>query len=1693
MKRLFILFLLLSGSAFGSNTVYISHAGAGSANGTSCSNAEPYSYFNSSANWSSSPTGVQIGPGTTVHGCSETWNDASAGDVALTFQCATANGTSSNPITLSFDQGATNLYNGSYWNASGAIENTGSCTYVVLNGDNNLTISNQSSGGSPTNGSGLANEQTSVGIEFDGCTQCTIENTTVKNIYINAGSSSGATDVNGANTIGITITGPGTGSIISGNTVSSSRGNIELQPDPNADITGAQIINNTISDDGWAIVVGGGDCGDTGTGIIIAGNNITNWTNWQFPTSSYHQDGIFVFNNCTTAAVFTGSIYDNYVYGNLGAGSPTGYVYVAENTSFNIFNNLIVETGSTVGQPGMFWIGSANNDAWSGGHNIYNNTMVANKSGDTCVTFATTFWHHQAYSLGFIITDSNGREEKVTTAGTSGTSAPSWPSSSGITTNDGGTLVWTSQAKNQSVIQNNVFVGCTIGFNDYYNGVELSTINRNVWSGSPTMALLNGADFWTYSQWLSNTTFDVNSATTNPSLTGSYLIPSTSSSAYQLGQAWSGAPTAWLTGAPATFGAGGSCGSDCLTRPSSGAVDAGAYPFASGGGTTLIVQPPYGLTIQITSSPSGISCPPTCTASYTTGTNVTLTATSTGTYLFAGWQGGGCSGVGTCLITLNSPTAVLALFSRPYSQLPTTWVDNNELNCGQTANCYVNSPGLSLTVPAYEFNAVTQTWTNGPPSGCTFHNPYWTVGTPAMGTAYNSSSCSVDHTGLQGLACDIEACRTAGKPCCVVDVAPGLYSTAFADGLVLPQTSTTPATVPIILRSASYALLPQNFIPCVGGIQDNLATSIDIGLDNGDCTGGHMSYQLGTLNQSVTAATCPTTPCTITSTLNPPLGSTVTLVNMTPVAYNTSGVVTSTGTSSFTFSLNPAVTGCTAFSESSAGAGTTVTATCTGFSPGVNSIVNVTVSGTTPSGYACTGCTVLTSSTNTFTYTAGTSGLGAGTTGTALVVGATNGTAFGSASIGNITNISPGVFTLANGKQINTGNYTSAPLWTLQTTSTGSPSALTACDPLSGGSTPLCQAGTIGPDHWLIDGFEARISAGNTANGNTVQFEGTNETSQAQLPSHIHLRHAWIHGDWPETAAGLSTGTNATSTGLFFGCVYCSVGDTYFSQMLRPGAEGHCMAPSYGTTQKYYHIFSSGCSIGFLTGGFSGAGPTIPGYVPAQDLEFRRNRLTFPYNWLGQQITGNSNWPTNPGIVRKNAGPESKAGERWLVLGNIIENVDGSGGQGFPNDYKVTNSSSYPPGGSNYQSITGDITDQLNIRRFTCNGLSTLGKSDTGNSAGDGATFGISYVSVTNDLFYGISSSNPGCGGTGSTGNNFQSANGQWTVNITTSGGIATATAICAPLSSGNCPAGPPPAGAQQMSIAQGDGFFITGCTGNTSFNSPTQVISGHTVPMLGWYAFAASGTTTVGSNTVPYVTFATSVTGPDSSGNCLLDYIPGWPSQVTYSHNTFVTDVTWGITSGDSFSSGPNYQRYALFRDSIQLGGGLFFTNSPGRGLPSQHFMFDWTTSTFDHLVAPADTSSYTELSQNSLFPAGPCGSPSGCTPTTIYQPTTPNCTGSTVNNCVGFTGAMSSSTMPGINAYTPLADYHGLTLVSTSPYYASGANDASDGTSMGANIPAIDTAQTQNIFVCSTPCGSGNPFPDNLSNNPAPASAMF
>jgi hypothetical protein len=65
----------------------------------------------------------------------------------------------------------------------------------------------------------------------------------------------------------------------------------------------------------------------------------------------------------------------------------------------------------------------------------------------------------------------------------------------------------------------------------------------------------------------------------------------------------------------------------------------------------------------VTSVPAGISCGATCSSVFAGGTVVTLTAAPTGSDVFAGWSGGGCSGTGTCVVTLNADTTVTAQFT----------------------------------------------------------------------------------------------------------------------------------------------------------------------------------------------------------------------------------------------------------------------------------------------------------------------------------------------------------------------------------------------------------------------------------------------------------------------------------------------------------------------------------------------------------------------------------------------------------------------------------------------------------------------------------------------------------------------------------------------------------------------------------------------------------------------------------------------------------------------------------------------------------------------------------------------------------------------------------------------------------------------------------------------------------------------
>jgi hypothetical protein len=84
---------------------------------------------------------------------------------------------------------------------------------------------------------------------------------------------------------------------------------------------------------------------------------------------------------------------------------------------------------------------------------------------------------------------------------------------------------------------------------------------------------------------------------------------------------------------------------------------------------TQNVATTYTLTVSktgsgtVSSSPSGISCGTTCSATYASGTSVTLTASPASGYSFSGWSGA-CSGTGACTVSMSQARSVTANFSQ---------------------------------------------------------------------------------------------------------------------------------------------------------------------------------------------------------------------------------------------------------------------------------------------------------------------------------------------------------------------------------------------------------------------------------------------------------------------------------------------------------------------------------------------------------------------------------------------------------------------------------------------------------------------------------------------------------------------------------------------------------------------------------------------------------------------------------------------------------------------------------------------------------------------------------------------------------------------------------------------------------------------------------------------------------------------
>jgi Putative Ig domain len=679
-----------------------------------------------------------------------------------------------------------------------------------------------------------------------------------------------------------------------------------------------------------------------------------------------------------------------------------------------------------------------------------------------------------------------------------------------------------------------------------------------------------------------------------------------------------------------------------------------------------------------------------------------------------------------------------------------------------------------------------------------------------------------------------------------------------------------------------------------------------------------------------------------------------------------------------------------------------------------------------------------------------------------------------------VTIVPAGTFTLANGTPTNTSNYNDVQyMWTLECSGTNC-SALSFCNASGTAVVPACTT-NIGPDHWLIEDAEMRMNEGNTGDANVISMTAggaSAPTALSQFPTHVHLRKIWQHGDW----TSLTAGRNRISAGMQMSCSYCSLVDSQFSQNLRPGAEGHSLYVTGPGPYKIDHNWLEGQSSGIFSGGNSTT-PNIAGFVPFQDVEMRRNRFTFPYAWLGQMtIPGsNSQWE-GQSIVRKNC-TEFKEGERILRDGNICENVDNSGAQnGTVTVINVRQTSGTGANGNNYQATINDVTYTNEIDRNACEGIEIAARSgDTTN--GGGVAYPLRRISIGNVLEYNISmDANPGCGGN-KFGIQMASAGQSWKGTINGDGTEATFVATCS-VDGGDCPSGPPSVGFQVMNMAAGDPVWVSECTSVTLFNAATHTVDGSVVPVIIGPLLSSGSAAWTGTFNSAGVTVSwpSTVTGTDTSGNCTVSNIQGGPYNVAIDHHTLITDANQAIGNGNTNKSGPNFQMNHVFINSIITNSGTsasgWYNSVAGEGNPTEQFNYDYTSMTAGFNVWPTRMATkyrdYGNAPGNSLT-AGCTGG--GCNPpATSFFPTTSYCAGETpTSTCVGFIGAMSTTSLP-----LAMSDYHGYSLISGSTFEAGGSGQASDGTDMGVSIPSIDAAQNQTKYVCSDHCGTPGPFSD-------------
>lgn len=470
-----------------------------------------------------------------------TWNSTSESAGDISYVCGTLTGSvnttiltfgwggsSGNPIQLVFDTNG--IVQSNACNINGCIYSDGN-NYITVNGGTNGLVQNTLNGtsGAACPGGSCSVQQDSQGVNLVSCTGCTIKNLTISDIYLRNSTS----DTNQY----------GQGAVIKNNSVSGAT-NSTFQNNVVHDASncifyfygtsdsGLNINGNEAYNCNWLIAAGAASGTNNLSGGVIYGNKLHDTVAWDdYPTPyNNHHNYVALFNGNSPSTLTGMVVYNNENYGNFGNGTAVHYLDNNSNgnssaTYFNEYTHL--SGGGANGGNGGFLCQSESGTGSVTCH-LYNNTDVGlgNVEG---------FWMQGPnVNSNIDIRDNIISSWDVLFYSATGTGFPA-----------------------------------TMDHNDWYNASSAG------WQNGSTQ-------YTTISAWRTASSLDTNSITSNPLLNSNGTLQS-GSPAIGLGTNLNST----CTGQP-NPGLGALCfDKSGSARPTSAAWDAGAYQYATTGGSSI--------------------------------------------------------------------------------------------------------------------------------------------------------------------------------------------------------------------------------------------------------------------------------------------------------------------------------------------------------------------------------------------------------------------------------------------------------------------------------------------------------------------------------------------------------------------------------------------------------------------------------------------------------------------------------------------------------------------------------------------------------------------------------------------------------------------------------------------------------------------------------------------------------------------------------------------------------------------------------------------------------------------------------------------------------------------------------------------------------------------------------------------------